>query len=47
VSIGGLLAKTELYVLDRALSPATVGLAGELHIGGDGIWPEASSIGRS
>ena len=37
VSIGRPLANTQVYLLDKNLNPAPIGIAGELHIGGDGL----------
>lgn len=37
IPIGGPLANTQVYLLDRNLEPAPIGIPGELFIGGDGL----------
>jgi amino acid adenylation domain-containing protein len=37
ITVGGPIANTQFYILDRNDQPLPIGIPGELHIGGDGV----------
>jgi amino acid adenylation domain-containing protein len=37
ITIGRPIGNTQMYILDRYMQPAPIGVAGELHIGGEGL----------
>jgi len=46
VPIGHAVPHTRVYVLDRGLEHASVGMRGEIHLAGDGLAPATTAVRR-